>query len=420
MAFSIENPESNASIPTGENAGQYRSALIVLTSLFFMWGFITALNDILIPYLKSLFSLSYLQAMAVNFCFFSAYAIVSYPAGKFVKKVGFHKGIVAGLSIAAFGCLLFVPAAHFKVYALFLAALFVLASGITLLQVSANPFVTILGEPEKAAMRLNLTQAFNSLGTTVAPIFGGVLILSYLSSADNSDAGSAVQLPYLLLAATFFVLTLLFWKVIKLPQINTEEPNTESQSGASAWQHKHLVLGAIGIFVYVGAEVSVGSFLINFLGESHIAGITEHQAAKYVSIFWGGAMVGRFVGAALMTKIAANKLLVLNSFCVFALLLVTILAEGQLAMWAILSVGFFNSIMFPTIFSLALNRLGLATSQGSGILCLAIVGGAFIPLLQGAAADIYNVQFAFIVPLVCYLYIGFYGFTGYKYKLNKA
>ncbi|MBA6292290.1 sugar MFS transporter [Colwellia sp. MB3u-70] len=393
---------------------QNRFALISLTSLFFMWGFITCLNDILIPHLKAIFDLTYTQSMLVQFCFFGAYFIVSLPAGQLVKKVGYQKGIVAGLLVAALGCLMFYPAASMHSYAMFLSALFVLASGITILQVSANPYVTLLGPTESASSRLTMTQAFNSLGTTVAPYLGGLFILNEAAnSMAAAPSADSVKVPYLILTAALLVLAAIFaW--LKLPHIASAETEEDEVVTGSAWQYRHLVLGALGIFVYVGAEVSIGSFLINFFGEANIGGLEESQAAKYLTYYWGGAMVGRFIGAAVMQRIDAGKTLAFNAF--FAVILVTIamLTSGSLAMWAILLVGLCNSIMFPTIFSLALNSLGKHTSQGAGILCLAIVGGAIVPLLQGVLADIVGVQLSFVLPIFCYIYIVSYGLIGSK------
>jgi len=408
----------------------YLGSLTVLTSLFFIWGFITCLNDILIPHLKAVFTLNYTEAMLVQFCFFTAYFVVSVPSGYLVEKIDYKGGIIAGLSIAGIGCLLFYPAASSHSYPLFLAAFFVLASGITLLQVAANPYVTILGKPETASSRLTMTQAFNSLGTTIAPYFGALFILATaVKTADeikllNTDElsvyqaaqAAAVQIPYLLLAAVLFLIAIVF-VLIKLPKIEAAE---EQVSGGaddvhdSAWGYKHLVLGAIGIFVYVGGEVSIGSFLINFLGEPAIAGLAEQEAGKYVSFYWGGAMVGRFIGAAVMQKIQPGKALTFNAVTAALLVLMTMFGSGHVAMWTILAVGLFNSIMFPTIFSLAVSGLGKHTGQGSGILCAAIVGGAVLPVVQGLFADRIGIQQAFFIPVLCYCYIAYYGWRGHR------
>ena len=395
----------------------YGFALVSLTSLFFMWGLITSLNDVLIPRLKAVFDLSYTEAMMIQFCFFFAYFVVSLPAGSLIKRIGYKSGVVVGLIIAGMGCACFYPAAAYESYNYFLAALFVLAAGITILQVAANPYVTALGNPVTASSRLTLTQAFNSLGTTVGPWLGGILILTSATSAVESSVtdASSVQMPYLVLAATLIVMSVIF-AMLKLPEIEDEEPTVSAEIEGSAWNYTHLVLGAVAIFVYVGAEVSIGSFLINFLGEESIAGLEEMEAAKYVSFYWAGAMVGRFIGAAAMQKIAAGKALAFNAIAASILVAITVLSSGALAMWAILLVGLFNSIMFPTIFSLGVAGLGEHTSQGSGILCLAIIGGALLPLLQGLLADTYGVQNAFALAIICYAYIAYYGLKGSKIK----
>jgi len=392
----------------------YRFALTALTSLFFMWGFITCLNDILIPYLKLLFDLNYTQAMLIQFCFFSAYFVVSVPAGMLVSRIGYKSGIVTGLLIAGAGCLLFLPAAQMHVYAMFLFALFVLASGITILQVAANPYVSVMGKPETASSRLTMTQAFNSLGTTVAPFFGAWLIFGGMNAPEpvpGAVTESTVQVPYLILAASLIVLAVIFaW--LKLPAMGKKDPAEALPLGGKAWQQRHLVLGAIGIFVYVGAEVGIGSFLAIYLSQPEIGGMTTAAASHYISWYFGGAMVGRFIGAAVMQKLNPGRVLAFNAIMAVLLLAITILSSGKLAMWSLLLVGLCNSIMFPTIFSLAIQGLKQYTSQGSGILCLAIVGGAILPLLQGMLADQIGVQLAFVLPLVCYLYIAFYGLKG--------
>ena len=397
--------------------------LIIVTILFFMWGLLTSLNDVLIPHLKSVYTLTYVQAMLVQFCFFGAYFVVSVPAGMLIKKIGYQKGAVTGLMIAAAGCALFYPAAT-SGYAVFLLAFFVLASGITILQVAANPYVTELGDPQTASSRLTLTQAFNALGTTVAPALGGMLILGGVvlgatelaqlpateQTAYRAKEAAMVQGPYLALAAALLALAVLF-ALARLPKITHADPVDSLAGGgkASALSHRHLVLGAIGIFLYVGGEVSIGSFLINFMGEPGIAGMTHAQAANYVSFYWGGAMVGRFIGFAVMRHISPGKALAFNAACSIALILVAVFGSGMVAMWAILAVGLCNSIMFPTIFSMALHKLGGLTGQGSGILCMAIVGGALVPFAQGFLADTVGLQLSFLVPAACYTYILYFG-----------
>ncbi|MFV8783526.1 sugar MFS transporter [Microbulbifer sp. SA54] len=401
--------------------GNFRFALTALTVLFFMWGFLTCLNDILIPHLKKVFDLNYTQAMLIQFCFFGAYFLVSLPAGALVKRIGFQKGIVGGLLVASAGCVLFYPAAESHSYPVFLAALFVLASGITLLQVSANPYVTALGKPETASSRLTMTQAFNSLGTTIAPLFGGVLILS--AATVGADAlspeaeAAAVKVPYLILAGVLAFLAVVFSQ-LKLPNINVRGDDAVAAEGESVWSHRHLVLGAVGIFVYVGAEVSIGSFLVNFLGLDSVAGLEEADAAHYIAYYWGGAMVGRFVGAVVMSRVSPGLVLACNAAAAILLVLLAIVGAGSLAMWAILLVGLCNSIMFPTIFSLALQGLGKQAGQASGVLCLAIVGGALVPLIQGVVADAAGLQISFLVPVVCYLYIAYYGLKGSRVAVH--
>ncbi|WP_426337341.1 sugar MFS transporter [Pseudoduganella sp. R-31] len=389
----------------GGNTG----ALVIVTILFYMWGLITSLNDVLIPHLKSIYTLTYVQAMLVQFCFFGAYFIVSMPAGALIRRIGYQKGAVAGLLIAACGCALFYPAS-FGGYGLFLFAFFVLASGITVLQVAANPYVTVLGAARTASSRLTMTQAFNSLGTTIGPAVGGLLILSAVGAAAGAAADAAtVRGPYLGLTAALVLLAVLF-HAARLPRVAASDDLAQPGDGqGSAWAHRHLVLGAIGIFLYVGAEVSIGSFLINFLGEPHIAGLSHAEASRYVSIYWGGAMVGRFIGFAVMRVVSPGKTLAFNSLLAIALVLAGVFGKGSAAKWAILAVGLCNSIMFPTIFSMALHGLGKYTGQGSGILCMAIVGGALVPFAQGALADSIGVQASFMLPAACYTFILYFG-----------
>ena len=421
----MEHSAHNNAALAPDTGGAPRSntgALVIVTILFFMWGLLTSLNDVLIPHLKSIYTLTYLQAMLVQFCFFGAYFIVSLPAGMLIKRIGYQNGAVTGLLIAAAGCALFYPASK-NGYGLFLFAFFVLASGITILQVAANPYVTVLGSPRTASSRLTLTQAFNSLGTTVAPSLGGILILSagalgadqlaQMSASEQASYRAAeaatVQGPYLVLAGALALLAMLF-AIARLPKISyATDAAGDAGAKGSVTAHRHLVLGAIAIFVYVGGEVSIGSFLINFLGESHIAGLNHAAAAHYVSLYWGGALVGRFIGFAVMRYVSPGKTLAFNALGAIALIVTAIVGEGQVAMWAILAVGLCNSIMFPTIFSMALHGLGKFTGQASGVLCTAIVGGALVPFVQGALADTIGLQMSFIVPAACYGFILFYG-----------
>ncbi|MYM35238.1 glucose/galactose MFS transporter [Duganella sp. FT94W] len=401
------------------NAG-HTGPLVIITILFFMWGLLTSLNDVLIPHLKAVYDLSYVQAMCVQFCFFGAYFIVSLPAGALIKRIGYQRGAVTGLVIAAAGCALFYPAASGG-YGMFLLAFFILAAGITMLQVAANPYVTVLGDPVTASSRLTLTQAFNSLGTTIAPALGGALILAAgvrgaaeLASlpvagqlAYRAEQAAAVQGPYLVLALALLALAAVF-AFAKLPVISYAQASAAEAHG-SLLRHRHLVLGAIGIFMYVGAEVSIGSFLINFLGERHIAALSPADAAHYVSYYWGGAMLGRFIGFGAMRAVSPGKALAFSAAGSVLLIVTAVTSQGALAMWAIIAVGLCNAIMFPTIFSIALNQLGPRTGQGSGLLCMAIVGGALVPFAQGYLADRIGLQISFLVPAVCYLYVLYFG-----------
>ena len=427
------SPTAPIATVSGGDTRNYTFALVVLTSLFFMWGFLTCLNDILIPHLKAVFTLNYTQVMLIQFSFFTAYAIVSIPAGFLVEKVGYKYGIVAGLLTGGAGCLLFYPAAGAQSYGMFLAALFVLAAGITVLQVAANPYVAILGRPETASSRLSLSQAINSLGHTIAPYIGSLLILSVaVKTVDELRAmtpqqieayqlteASAVQTPYLWLAGVLVAIAVIF-AVIKLPKIEASEVGSSGEGGGnmhdlhhSAWGYKHLVLGAVGIFLYVGAEVSIGSFLVNYFGQANIAALDPADAGKFVSFYWGAAMVGRFIGSAVQRVVRPAKVLVVNAFIAAGLVILSMLSFGHVAMWSILAVGLFNSIMFPTIFTLAIDGLGKHTGQASGILCTAIVGGAIVPVVQGYFADTIGIHHAFFIPVLCYLYVAYYGIKGH-------
>jgi FHS family L-fucose permease-like MFS transporter len=407
--------------------GHYARPLAIVTTLFFMWGFLTSLNDILVPHLKSIFELSYARAMLTQFAFFSAYFLFSIPWSKIVNAIGYQKTMVAGLLSMAIGALLFVPAASFASFALFLGALIVLAAGITGLQVAANPYVVVLGKPETASSRLDLAQAFNSLGTTIAPALGGLLILSASAPAIEGlqslsphalhlhrvQQAATVKMPYIVISIALAVLAFLI-AMSKLPTIKTAVAGAGGKADDSIWKHPNLIFGALGIFAYVGAEVSIGSFLVNYLGQPDIAGLSPKTAAEYVSFYWGGAMVGRFLGAALLRRIGTGHLLAICAICTGSLVTASMLTSGHVAMWSILAVGFFNSIMFPSIFSLGVAELGPRTAGGSGILNMAIVGGAILPLIQGAIADHIGIQHAFFIPLICYAYIVFFALSGSK------
>lgn len=470
----------------------YTSALIVLTSLFFMWGFITCMNDILIPFLKKMFELNRVQSMMVQFAFFTAYFvgsliyfIISARKGDPISKIGYKNGIILGLAISAFASLLFYPAAQFKVFGLFLGALFILALGFTLLQIAANPYVALLGPPETASSRLNLSQAFNSLGTTLAPILGGYFVFHFfakmgeplynkIGEAILTDSGEqlsalGVQLPYLIFAGLFIFLAFII-KFTKLPKF-TNSSNIEK--GAGALKHSHLVLGGIAIFMYVGAEVSIGSAFINYAGE--LLGYPEMEAKNFLALYWGGAMIGRFLGAISLSQLQKLKkyalmlltsvltflliygiiymeggsnfkfsrvapyiiFLVLNyigfilgkslpgrtlaifAFIVIGLLATTLLTNGIVALWTVIGIGLFNSIMWSNIFTLAIKDLKEETAQGSSLLVMMILGGAIIPVVQGAFAEMFNgFHYSFFIPIICYAYLMYYGWKGHIVKSN--
>jgi MFS transporter, FHS family, L-fucose permease len=404
------------------------AAMTIVTTLFFMWGFLTVLNDILIPHLKTIFDLNYAEVMLTQFAFFSSYFIFAFPSGLLIERAGYKKAMVAGLFTMGAGALLFIPAASVAWFPLFLTALIVLAAGMTILQVSANPYVAVLGPPKTASSRLNFAQAFNSLGTAIGPKIGGLVILSSAPlaaevvarmSAPERQAyrmaqASSVKMPYLIFAATLIALGIAM-ALFKLPDMAAEHKKEGSREHGSVWRHRHLVLGAAAIFVYVGAEVSIGSFLVNYFNQPYIGNLPLKAAAGYVSFYWGGAMVGRFIGSGLLQKIRTGTLL--GIFAILACLLVcsSMLTFGQVAMWTIIAVGLFNSIMFPSIFTLSIEDLGPLTGEGSGILVAAIVGGAIIPEVQGVIADRIGIHHAFFLPALCYIYIAYFAFRGSRH-----
>ncbi len=410
MAQSPNSAAVSSAVSNNDNKN-YIVPLVILTTLFFMWGVLTSLNDVLIPYFKRLFDLSYTQALLIQFCFFVAYGVCSIPSGIAVRKMGYQRGAVVGLCVAALGCFLFVSAANYSSYSLFLGALFVLAAGITLLQVSANPYVALLGPSATAPRRLTLTQAFNSVGAWAGTKFGGPIILGGFATATVITA-DAVKTPYIYLGVTLVAFAV-FFLIVKLPQIQDEQ---EQGSYSQVMSYKHLMLGVVAIFVYVGAEVAIGSLIINFMAEPHIAGMAGEEASDYVANYWLLALFGRIAGVILMFVVAGNVMLMINAIAAVLLLLVVVFGDGAPAYYSLVAVGFFNSLMFPTIFSLAVAKLGPLTSRGSGLLCTAIIGGALIPVFQGLIADNMNLQISFLVPLVCYVYIAFYGLVGWQPK----
>jgi len=406
----------------------------MVTTLFFMWAFLTELNDILIPHLQSIFDLNYTQSMMVQLVFFTGYAIFAVPSGKLVEWVGFKRTMVIGLTTMAAGAILMLPAAAAASFPLFLGAELVLAAGITALQVAANPYVSVLGPPETASSRLNLTQAFNSLGATMAPYFGSLVILSaaplamqalrdlspQARTAYQLREAATVKLPYLGITLALLLLATVIW-FFKLPEITPEEDLLEVKDPkatgfARLLQHRHLVLGVIGIFLYVGAEVAIGSFLVKYFHQPEIANMSDQSAGKLVTIYWGAMMIGRFIGAWLLQKMRPGRLLATVASGALVLVAISMLTNGSVAVGSILLVGLFNSIMFPTIFTLAIGGLGPLTGEGSGLLITAIVGGAAIPVIQGMIADKVGIHHAFILPLACYVYVAYYGLVGSKVR----
>jgi FHS family L-fucose permease-like MFS transporter len=427
MAGTVTSTNTSTAISTEPIKTNY-GAMAMVTTLFFAWGFLTCLNDILIPHLKGLFDLNYTQAMLVQFAFFGSYCAFAYPSAKIIDFLGYKKAMVIGLCTMGLGAILFVPAASVPSYPLFLGALIILAAGMTILQTSANPYVAVLGPAKTASSRLNLTQAFNSLGTTIAPTFGSILILGsvapvtvlVLRAMSPSDLrayqisqAASIKTPYIGLGIALFVLAMIIG-LFKLPKIQSAEAHGEVHG--SIWKYRHLILGAVGIFVYVGGEVAIGSFLTNYLNRPEIGNLSLKDAADMLKYYWGGAMVGRFIGSALLQKIPAGKLLAFNGVAAALLVAISMMTTGHVAMWSILLVGLFNSIMFPSIFTLAIDGLGPLSGDGSGLLVASIVGGAIIPLVQGVFADRIGIQHAFFLPVLCYIYIAYYGLIGSKHR----
>lgn len=457
MAIGTTGTSTQVSAASG--GGNYRSAFAMVTTLFFIWGFLTSLNDILIPHLKAIFDLNYAEVMLVQFAFFTSYAVFGFPAGKVVEWIGYKRTMVVGLLTMALGAILFIPAADLPSYPLFLAALIVLAAGMTALQVSANPYVTVLGPAETASSRLNLSQAFNSLGTTIGPPLGGYLILkgaeklvanvNTLSPAAlhayRVHQAATVKVPYLVFTLVLLLVGLAI-ALYKFPRIDTTKdfrPLKVGEKQGSIWRYRHVMLGAVAIFVYVGAEVSIGSFLINYFGQSYIAGISALAAASLVPFYWGGAMVGRFIGSAVLQKMKTNTLVALCAVVALLLVLVsinttftsgiitalpvhffhwhgTLLLPHSWPVWSILAVGLFNSIMFPSIFTLGIAEMGPLTGEASGLLVIAIVGGAIIPEIQGVLADHIGIHHAFFIPVLCYIFIAYYGWKGSRVILPEG
>jgi FHS family L-fucose permease-like MFS transporter len=399
-------------------SAQHGRALAIVTTLFFMWGFLTALNDSLIPHLKQIFDLNYAQAMFVQLAFFGSYFVFSIPSAKLIEAIGYKRTMVVGLAVMAFGVFLFLPAASVPSYPFFLAAQIILAAGVTALQVAANPYVTVLGPANTASSRLNLTQAFNSLGTTIAPYFGSALILggaAELAHMTRQQQAASVKTPYAGIGIALVLLAVAI-AMVHLPRLQTTQEFRTTGSAenplGSIWEHHHVWLGAIGIFTYVGAEVAIGSFLINYMGSHDLGQIPAATASKLVALYWGGAMVGRFIGVWALRRVSTGRAVGVCAIVTSLLVITSMLTNGHLAMVSILAVGLFNSIMFPSIFTLGTAHMGPLTGKASGLLVMAIVGGAIIPVIQGTIADKIGIHHCFILPLLCYMFIIYYGFIG--------
>lgn len=468
--MNVSDTSSTPTRATPGNGQSYRGSFAVMTSLFFLWGFMTVFNDILIPRFKEAFTLNYFHAMLVQFAFFGAYFVgsvlyflISATAGDPIARIGYKRGVILGLLISAAGSALFWPAATLTSYPLFLVALFIVGLGFAMLQIAANPYVTILGPERTASSRLNLAQGFNSVGTTLGPLIGGFLIFSYFAHSGAHGADS-VKVPYLAFCLVFVALAGVF-TLIHLPDIHAGE----IEKGAGALKYPHVVLGILAIFMYVGGEVSVGSSIINFLGQKTVAGLSALEAKNYVSLFWGGMLIGRFMGAIELSDLKprnkqlllaalpitgalvlfaafaykfgdagrawavvrsylpfligcwvlfqfargrANRALMLFSLVVVGLLATAIFAGGHVAMWCVVGIGLFTSIGWSNTFSLAIEGVGPLKSQASSLLVMAILGGALLPPLQGFIADHFQLQWSYIVPLCAYAYVAFYGAKG--------
>ncbi|HRP45400.1 MAG TPA: sugar MFS transporter [Ginsengibacter sp.] len=395
---------------------EYRGALVSLCVLYLTMGFITSLNDTLVPFFKNKFSLSYSESSLVQFYFFLTYGLVSIPAGKMIERVGYKKGMVTGFLIAAMGAFLFLPAAFLQLYSVFLAALFVLAIGIVLLQVAANPYITLLGSPKTASSRLTFIQGLGSVGTTVAPVFGAYFLLS--SKQNTSLSLKSVSYTYLVITI-LLVLVSLYVQRANLPVSGAKDKESKTlssdrQAVKGLFSFRNLYFGVLAIFFYVGAEVSIGSYLTNYISDTVLT--SERNANMYVAFYWGFMLIGRFLGALLLKKMKPSVLLSINAFAAIVLLSLSINSVGYFSIWSLIAVGFANSVMFAVIFSLSVNGVGSYAARASGLLSMAIVGGSLITFVMGIIKDNFSWQIAFIVPLVCYIYILFFGLSGYKPK----
>ena len=394
---------------------------LFVMGLFFIFGGITSLNDVIIPKLKELFTLNYTQAMLVQFCFFTAYALVGIPGARLIKRIGYMRGAVAGLLTMMVGCLLFIPASQTATYGVFLLALFVLASGVVIVQVVANPLISLLGKPATAHSRLTFAQAFNSLGTTVFPYFGSILILGGLAKVSvNQLSGAeldvyrtaesqAIVMGYLGIAVALLLVAGAVWMFRNALKDERHAPST-GLAGLDLLKRHRFGFGALCIFLYVGAEVSIGSLIVSYLKQAHVMGLDEQAAGKMIGLYWGGAMVGRFIGSAVLRVISPGKVLSGVAIGAITLLAISTNTSGKMAGYSLLSIGLMNAVMFPTIFSLACEKLGPRAADGSGIINVAIFGGAVIPLLTGAIADTTgSLAAALVLPALCYAVIASFG-----------
>ena len=394
---------------------------LFVMALFFIFGGITSLNDVIIPKLKELFTLNYTQAMLVQFCFFAAYLFIGLPGAALVKRIGYMRGAVAGLLTMMAGCLLFIPASQTATYGVFLLALFVLASGVVIVQVVANPLISLLGPVKTTHSRLTFAQAFNSLGTTVFPYFGAILILGSLATVSAADLSGAqldayrtaetqaIVNGYLGLAVALAVVAGVVWMFRDKLQGEKHEPSSLF-GGFSLLQRPRFGFGAACIFLYVGAEVAIGSLIVNYLMQSHVLGLAEQDAGKLIGIYWGGAMIGRFIGSVILRVVSPGLVLAGVSVGAIALILISTNTTGTVSGYTLLAIGLMNSIMFPTIFSLACEKLGSRAADGSGIINIAIFGGAVIPLITGMIADASgSLSTALILPALCYAIIAGFG-----------
>ncbi len=426
----VASPQGNTAIE-GDSNVRYGPALTLLASLFFMWGFITVINNTLLPHLRSVFDLNYTQTTLIESVWFIAYFVASIPSAKLIEKIGYQKSLVIGLLVMAAGALGMMLAASIPSYGVTLAMLFVIASGITLLQVAANPYVAVVGRPETASSRLNLVQAMNSAGTMLAPMFGAYLILGrskggtatsdvVLTQAERLADAQSVILPYGLVAVVLIVLAAIIGR-FPLPAMGsaTQRLAPEERAKLSLWKHRNLVFGIPAIFIYLIAEIGVANLFVNFVSQPEIANLTHEKAGQYLTFLWGGMMVGRFLGSAIMQKVDAGLVLAAFSVGAFIVMLVTVFTTGPVAMWALILVGLFHSIMFPTIFTLGIKGLGPLTEEGSGLLIMAIAGGALV-VVQGWLADAYGLQTSFLLTAACELYVLFYALWGSKTTADPA